>query len=209
MKHLPWIAAAAILALGASALPLQTASAQAPATVDATRGKAAFIANGCFQCHGTTGLGNLSAGPSIAPHPIDFKNFLAYIRNPKNDMPQYSAKILPESTALDIHAYLASIPAGKRSTDIAVLQSFDLGNAGPAPNVSPAIAHGRQLFEENCQKCHVSAPIGPSLANIKAHLDLDKTIAFIKNPAPPMTKLYPSPLSDNDVADIAAYVQTL
>ena len=209
MKHLSNIVVAVTLAIGASVLPVLNASAQAPATGDVARGKAALVANGCFECHGTTGLGNLSAGPAIAPHPIDFKNFLAYIRNPRADMPPYSANILPESTALDIHAYLESITAGKPASDIALLQDTTFGNAGTPRTVTPQIARGRQLFSENCQKCHQSAPIGPSLTNIKAHLDLDKTIAFIKNPAPPMTKLYPSPLSDKDVADIAAYVQTL
>ena len=35
------------------------------------------------------------------------------------------------------------------------------------------------------------------------------TLAQIKNPAPPMPKLYPTPLSAGDVNDVAAYVQSL
>ncbi len=34
-------------------------------------------------------------------------------------------------------------------------------------------------------------------------------VAWIKNPQPPMPKLYPSPLSEKDVSDVAAYVESL
>jgi mono/diheme cytochrome c family protein len=40
-------------------------------------------------------------------------------------------------------------------------------------------------------------------------MSLEATLAQIKNPAPPMPKLYPSTLSEQDVNDVAAYVQTL
>ena len=185
------------------------ASAQSTGAGDPARGKAALVANGCYECHGTQGQGNLSAGPAIAPHPIDYKNFLAYVRAPRGEMPPYSAKILPDTTAADIHAYLASVAPGKPPGDIALLKDVATGNAGAAPVLSETLAHGRAVYEANCIKCHAFAPIGPSLVNVKARMDLDKTTAFIKNPAPPMTKLYPGTLSDKDVADVAAYVQSL
>jgi hypothetical protein len=34
-------------------------------------------------------------------------------------------------------------------------------------------------------------------------------ISFVKAPAPPMPKLFPGVLNDNDVAAVAAYVETL
>jgi mono/diheme cytochrome c family protein len=39
--------------------------------------------------------------------------------------------------------------------------------------------------------------------------DLAGVIAYIKSPTGSMPKLYPSPLSDGDVANVAAYVRTL
>lgn len=51
--------------------------------------------------------------------------------------------------------------------------------------------------------------MGPNLHGEKKRKDYQRTIAWIKNPQPPMSKLYPSPLSDQDVADVAAYVQSL
>jgi ubiquinol-cytochrome c reductase cytochrome c subunit len=202
MKHL-----STLLVIGAGALligALATPRVDAQGTGDAARGKAAFVKNGCYECHGTVGQGNLAAGPPIAPHPIPYANFIAYIRAPRADMPPYSAKILPENVAQDIYAYIASIPAGPHADSIALLK--DAGGVAPLP---PNLAHGRDLFLDNCAKCHAYAQIGPPLGNVRARLSLDKTVDVIKNPGPRMPKLFPGTLSDRDVADVAAYVQTL
>jgi hypothetical protein len=47
------------------------------------------------------------------------------------------------------------------------------------------------------------------LHNERSRKDLDAAVAWIKNPAPPMPKLYPSPLSDRDVEDVAAFIEKL
>jgi mono/diheme cytochrome c family protein len=75
------------------------------------------------------------------------------------------------------------------------------------------VAHGKQIFAANCASCHgatgVEGGIGPSLKGEKARKDDAATIVWIHNPNPPMPKLWPSPLNDKDVRDVAAYVQTL
>jgi mono/diheme cytochrome c family protein len=72
---------------------------------------------------------------------------------------------------------------------------------------------GKQLFTQNCASCHgadgTQGGVGPSLKNEKSRKDTAAAIAWIKNPQPPMPKLYPSPLSEKDVVDLAAYVETL
>lgn len=72
---------------------------------------------------------------------------------------------------------------------------------------------GGQLFAKNCMPCHSSLPdaarIGPSLANEGRKRSLAQIIRVIEAPDPPMPKLYPGTLSEQDVADIAAYVKTL
>jgi mono/diheme cytochrome c family protein len=91
-------------------------SAQTPApaaTGDATRGKAAFMAYGCWECHGTQGQGNYGAGARLAPNPRPLAAVMAYVRRPGGQMPSYSAAILPDKDLINIYAYLASIPAGK------------------------------------------------------------------------------------------------
>jgi mono/diheme cytochrome c family protein len=74
-------------------------------------------------------------------------------------------------------------------------------------------AHGKAIFSSNCASCHgasgTEGGVGPSLKNEKSRKDQAAAVAWIKNPAPPMPKLYPSPLSDKDVTDVASYVESL
>ncbi|MBV8364133.1 MAG: cytochrome c [Candidatus Eremiobacteraeota bacterium] len=86
--------------------------------------------------------------------------------------------------------------------------------APPASNVSGAgdAAHGKTIFMQNCASCHgatAQGGVGPSLKNEKARKNLTQATAWIKHPQPPMPKLYPSPLSEKDVRDVAAYVESL
>jgi ubiquinol-cytochrome c reductase cytochrome c subunit len=210
MKHISTIVAVAVSALVLDAVvSAPGAHAQGTTTGNAAAGKVAFMHYGCYECHGTVGEGNFGAGPALAPHPIPYDGFLGYIRAPRGEMPPFDAHVLPADDAQNIWAYLSSIPAGPAASSIAALRGIDNGNAGAATPPSPEVARGRVIFATYCVKCHVSAPIGPPLANIKAHEALAVTISQIKSPAPPMPKLYPSTLSEQDVDDVAAYVQTL
>jgi mono/diheme cytochrome c family protein len=62
-------------------------------------------------------------------------------------------------------------------------------------------------------RCHYSygsqgeGGFGASLQLSKR--DLAGVVAYIKGPTGAMPKLYPSPLSEADVANVAAYVMTL
>jgi len=72
---------------------------------------------------------------------------------------------------------------------------------------------GETVYDANCASCHgakgAGGGVGPSLKEEKSRKDDAAAIAWIKNPQPPMPKLYPSPLSEKDVADVAAYVESL
>lgn len=72
---------------------------------------------------------------------------------------------------------------------------------------------GAQLFAANCVACHgatgVEGGVGPSLKNERVRKNEAQAIAWIKDPLPPMPKLYPVPLTDADVANLAAYVESL
>jgi mono/diheme cytochrome c family protein len=86
--------------------------------------------------------------------------------------------------------------------------------SGVAQGAAPAgnAAHGKQLFAANCSACHGATGeggVGPKLQGEKSRKNFAAVVAQIKNPAPPMPKLYPSPLSDKDVSDLAAFVETL
>jgi len=72
--------------------------------------------------------------------------------------------------------------------------------------------HGQAVFAERCAVCHGAkgeGGMGPSLKNEKSRKSDAAAIAWIKEPKPPMPKLYPSPLGEKDVADVAAYVESL
>jgi mono/diheme cytochrome c family protein len=75
------------------------------------------------------------------------------------------------------------------------------------------VAAGRTIYTASCAACHgptgIEGGVGPSLRGERSRKNLAATIAWIKDPQPPMPKLYPEPLSEKDVADVAAYVLSL
>src|SRR4051794_41324123 len=99
------------------------ASSSAFAAGDAAKGKASFMKNGCWQCHGTEGQGSAitSAGKVLAPDPLPLETFSAFLRSTNAAMPPYSEKILPNGELEDIHAYLSSIPKPKDAKSIPLL----------------------------------------------------------------------------------------
>ncbi len=99
----------------------------------------------------------------------------------------------------------ASSPAASSGTSSAS------GSSGSG--VMGDAAHGKQIYGANCASCHGTSGreggVGPSLTNEKSKKNYQQTIAWIHNPQPPMPKLWPAPLNDKDVQDVAAYVQSL
>lgn len=94
----------------------------------------------------------------------------------------------------------------------------DAGSSGLRPVAGEKVAladakHGAAIFSQNCSSCHgangTGGGIGPKLVGEKSRKNDAAAIAWIKNPAPPMPKLYPAPLNESDVADVAAYVESL
>jgi mono/diheme cytochrome c family protein len=111
------------IALAAIAAGVVLGHGSALAAGDAGKGKAAFMKNGCWQCHGTEGQGSAitSAGKVLAPDPLPYEGFAAFVRSTDRAMPPYSEKILPNEDLADIHAYLASIPKPKDHKTIPLL----------------------------------------------------------------------------------------
>ena len=97
------------------------AFAQASPAGDPVAGKRVFVASGCSTCHGISGQGGGFAGPRLAPGPFPLPMMLAQLRHPRGTMPPYSAKVLPDRAALDIHAYLTAVAVGKSAADIPLL----------------------------------------------------------------------------------------
>lgn len=97
---------------------------------DAKRGKRLFLRDGCYACHGTQGAGGGIAGPQLAPDPPPFEAVLAQLRAPANRMPLYTKKVLSDADAADIYAYLKSIPPGRPSSRIPLLNLSSMSKEG-------------------------------------------------------------------------------
>src|SRR5205085_8790562 len=99
-----------------------TAHAQAP-NGDAARGKAAFMKNMCYTCHGSVGQGgDRGSGPRIAYDTWPFEAFAQQTRRPRESMPRYAKEFLPDAELADIHAYISSFKRGAKAADITLLK---------------------------------------------------------------------------------------
>jgi mono/diheme cytochrome c family protein len=78
----------------------------------AEKGKDAYMKFGCWGCHGTQGQGSsvTSAGKVLAPDPMPYEAFVAFVRTTNRAMPPYSEAVLSNEDMADIYAYLQSIP---------------------------------------------------------------------------------------------------
>ena len=83
---------------------------QTALAASAEKGRAAYIAHGCWQCHGFVAQGGIT-GPKLAPDPIPMEAFVAFVRTTDRAMPPYSETILSNDDLTDIHAYLEALPS--------------------------------------------------------------------------------------------------
>jgi mono/diheme cytochrome c family protein len=110
-----WLAAA----LAALAMAAQ---AEAPAG-NAARGKAAYMKNMCYTCHGTAGQGgDRGSGPRIAYDVWPWEGFAQQVRHPREAMPRYDVMHVSDADLADIYAYVASMKRGVKASEIDLLK---------------------------------------------------------------------------------------
>ena len=114
-----------VLAFAALLLASPATRSQAPDAApagNAQNGKKLFLSDGCYECHGREGQGAAQTGAArIGPPQVSFEGFQSYVRSPKNQMPPYSAKALPDQDLADIYGFLKSIPMPAKGKDIPLL----------------------------------------------------------------------------------------
>jgi mono/diheme cytochrome c family protein len=97
-------------------------ASDAPPTGNAQNGKKLFNGDGCYECHGRQGQGAAQTGAArIGPPQLSYEGFQNYVRSPKNQMPPYTSKALPDQDLADIYAFLKSIPMPSKGKEIPLL----------------------------------------------------------------------------------------
>jgi mono/diheme cytochrome c family protein len=117
------VTAFAVAALGVGMAA--AAQAQDAPQGDAANGKAVFLKDGCFTCHGRSGQGGAYNGPApiLAHTALPFDGFKGQIRNPSNDMPAYSDAVLSDKDIADIYAFVQSLPGAGSPKDHPILNN--------------------------------------------------------------------------------------
>jgi ubiquinol-cytochrome c reductase cytochrome c subunit len=158
----------------------------------------------CAACHGDDGRGT-SRGPSLAgvgEAAVDFQ--LSTGRMPKKDA---SAKLPPYSPVLP--------PADIRSLDQYVTALVASGGPGiPAVDpVSGDVAHGEQLFDENCAACHGWAGAGGIMFDRPVPKITEATPTkvgeAVRSGPAEMPLFGPRQISTAELNDLDAYIQSL
>lgn len=212
MKRLLWWSPALLVAaLGWLLVPSSSGSAQSapgsgPGTPPpATSGAGArYYAEYCSECHGADARGT-PRGPSLqglGMAEVDFQ--LTTGRMPRRDnserLPPYAAT-LPEGVIRALDQYVTAIAA----------------HGGPGiPAVNPSagdVAHGGELFRENCAACHSELGQGGELTDrsIPAITEATPTqvAEAVRAGAVQMPAFGTAAVSRSGLNDIVAYMQYL
>lgn len=165
-------------------------------------GKKVFAAQGCDKCHGTTGQGGAEmVGPKISPPPQPFPGFISQVREPKGVMPSYSQSKVSDADLRAVYAFLQAKESGKGSTPSAAIH---------APGDSQ---NGKVLYmKDGCWECHGrfgegSAATGPRLN--PPPVSLDALVHYLRHPSGNMPPYTEKVVSDSELADIFAFLQSL
>jgi ubiquinol-cytochrome c reductase cytochrome c subunit len=198
------VGAAALCWLAITAQPHAGAQAQPDPNAftpqQVSDGHGLFLVH-CSSCHGPSGAGTAS-GPSLinagaAAADFQLRTGRMPLANPKL-LPVRHAPAFPDNQIRALVAYVAS-----------------LDNGPPIPTLLPGrLPQGNELYTLNCAQCHNIAGAGGALGygDIVPPLHhasrLDVAEAVRTGPRP-MPVFGPETLSDQQVSDIATYVQYL
>ena len=148
-----------------------------------------YTALGCGVCHGDEGRGT-ALGPNIATGGLSLAEFIDYVRRPTGTMPTYTAETVLDERLTDMHAYLAPV-------------------SGPAEPPGRVVTGAMLYRQTGCYQCHANegqgGAQGPRVG--PDPLTLARFTWYVRNPSgsmPPYTELV---MSDQDLADIHAFLQ--
>ena len=172
--------------------------AQAPATpaaAAAATGQTLYSTTGCEGCHGPNGQGT-AAAPRLVDSADQLPAFLSYVREPALGMPAQSVQVVSDEGLADIYAFLRSPLALEPA-------QADSAPAGDAET-------GAELFRTvGCYQCHANEAqggangprIGPD------PIPFDRFQRYVKNPTGSMPPYTDKVFSDQDMADVYAFLR--
>jgi len=102
----------------------RAARAQDAPPGDAVEGKRLYLAVGCFTCHGRSGQGGAMNGPvpALAKTAMPFDGFKGQLRQPADEMPAYSEKVMTDRQIADIYAFVQSLPGRRPTKDMKIFE---------------------------------------------------------------------------------------
>lgn len=89
---------------------------------NAERGRATYNRVGCWECHAYDAQSGGVTGPKLGPPPLPYAAFLHQLRSPRNTMPLYTAKVLPDADVADIYAWVQALPQPPKVDSIPLLK---------------------------------------------------------------------------------------
>lgn len=175
-------------------------SAKPQGSGDAEKGKQLFASAGCANCHGSAAKGISGLGPLITPPPFAIPEFITYVRHPSGTMRPFSKEELSDEQLGDVHAFLKSLSP-----------SSDAGS--PGANLTGNAETGKRLFmRDGCYECHgdlgqgangYGPRIGPDPISMQGIMN------YLRNPSGNMPPYSAKIVSNQDVADIYAYLKSV
>lgn len=172
------------------------APAAAQGTGNAAPGRAMYAKAGCETCHGAAGAGT-AAGPRIAATPRDLAAFTSYVRTPTGTMPAQSAQVISDQGLADIYAFLRAAAPGQP------------GQASVAAPAGRADTGSTLYVKVGCYQCHANqgqgGQAGPRLG--PDPIPLARFAQYVRNPAGDMPPYTEKVLSNQELADIYAWLQ--
>jgi mono/diheme cytochrome c family protein len=168
---------------------MQTGSGSATGT-----GQAAYMKAGCDTCHGVNGQGT-AAAPRLAGTSRQLQAFIAYARKPSGTMPAQSGQAVSDQALGAIYAFLRTAQPAASS------ESAPAGRAEA----------GAMLFRKvGCWQCHANeaqgGAAGPRIG--PDPIPFARFTQYVRSPTGDMPPYTDKVLSNQDLADIYAFLQT-
>jgi mono/diheme cytochrome c family protein len=190
------LGAAATLLLGAASVHgIGAQAGRGTVTGNVATGQTFYVKAGCETCHGPNGQGT-AAGPRIAGNTRQMSAFITYVRKPTGTMPPQSMQMVSDQALADIYAFLRSAPASQTAS------------ASTAPT-GRADAGAALYAKTGCYQCHANeaqgGAAGPRIG--PDPIPFARFSQYVRNPTGDMPPYTEKVLSNQDLADIYAFLQ--